>query len=82
MVITGLTRNQFAGLPARGFESRPLRQNRGVAQLVARLVRDQEVVGSNPVTPTISSIHKVLLVNTLFFILIRFYTEQAGPALF
>ena len=29
---------------------------RGVAQLVARLVRDQEVVGSNPVTPTISSV--------------------------
>ena len=27
---------------------------RGVAQLVARLVRDQEAVGSNPVTPTIS----------------------------
>ena len=26
--------------------------NRGVAQLVARLVRDQEAVGSNPVTPT------------------------------
>ena len=25
---------------------------RGVAQLVARLVRDQEVMGSNPVTPT------------------------------
>ena len=25
---------------------------RGVAQMVARLVRDQEVVGSNPVTPT------------------------------
>ena len=25
---------------------------RGVAQLVARLVRDQEAVGSNPVTPT------------------------------
>lgn len=50
--------------------------------MVACLVRDQEVVGSNPVTPTISSIHKVLLVNTLFFILIRFYTEQAGPALF
>ncbi len=24
----------------------------GVAQLVARLVRDQEAVGSNPVTPT------------------------------
>ena len=29
---------------------------RGVAQLVARLVRDQEVVGSNPVTPTIQSV--------------------------
>ena len=27
-------------------------QNRGVAQLVARLVRDQEVVGSNPVAST------------------------------
>ena len=26
---------------------------RGVAQVVARLVRDQEAVGSNPVTPTI-----------------------------
>ena len=29
-----------------------LKKSRGVAQLVARLVRDQEVVGSNPVTPT------------------------------
>ena len=28
---------------------------RGVAQLVARLVRDQEAVGSNPVTPTTKS---------------------------
>ncbi len=28
------------------------KNNRGVAQMVARLVRDQEVVGSNPVTPT------------------------------
>ena len=26
--------------------------DRGVAQLGARLVRDQEVAGSNPVTPT------------------------------
>ena len=25
---------------------------RGVAQMVARLVRDQEAVGSNPATPT------------------------------
>jgi hypothetical protein len=28
-------------------------QSRGVAQLVARLVRDQEVAGSNPVAPTL-----------------------------
>ena len=31
---------------------------RGVAQMVARLVRDQEAVGSNPVTPTMRSIIK------------------------
>ena len=31
---------------------------RGVAQMVARLVRDQEAVGSNPVTPTMRSIMK------------------------
>ena len=30
---------------------------RGVAQLVARLVRDQEVMGSNPVTPTKNTIY-------------------------
>ena len=29
-----------------------LNKQRGVAQLVARLVRDQEVVGSNPVAST------------------------------
>ena len=28
-------------------------ENRGVAQLVARMVRDHEVVGSNPVASTI-----------------------------
>ena len=28
------------------------KSNRGVAQMVARLVRDQEAVGSNPATPT------------------------------
>ena len=33
---------------------------RGVAQLVARLVRDQEVVGSNPVTPTNKNGSKLL----------------------
>ncbi len=31
-----------------------IRTKRGVAQLVARMVRDHEVVGSNPVTPTTS----------------------------
>ena len=30
------------------------KSNRGVAQMVARLVRDQEAVGSNPATPTIN----------------------------
>lgn len=40
--------------------------------MVACLVRDQEVVGSNPVTPTILSIHKGFhFMNTRFFILIR-----------
>ena len=29
---------------------------RGVAQMVARLVRDQEAVGSNPATPTTKSL--------------------------
>ncbi len=38
--------------------------------MVACLVRDQEVVGSNPVTPTISSIHKGFhFMNTRFFYL-------------
>ena len=32
--------------------------HRGVAQVVERLVRDQEAAGSSPVTPTISSVQK------------------------
>ena len=42
---------------------------RGVAQLVARLVRDQEAVGSNPVTPTISLWQKRC--HRLIFLLYR-----------
>ena len=49
------------------------RLNRGVAQVVERLVRDQEAAGSSPVTPTISSIHKGFdFMNTRFFIFIFF----------
>ena len=41
---------------------------RGIAQLVACLVRDQEASGSNPDTPTISCIHKGFdFMNTRFF---------------
>ena len=42
--------------------------NRGVAQLVARLVRDQEVVGSNPVASTKTIVSP--LVVRLFLILL------------
>ena len=38
----------------------------GVAQLVARMVRDHEAVGSNPATRTISSVHKGFDLWTLF----------------
>ena len=34
--------------------ARKRENQRGVAQMVARMVRDHEVVGSNPVTPTTS----------------------------
>ena len=36
--------------------------------LVVRLVRDQEVAGSNPVTPTISSVHNGFELWTLTFL--------------
>ena len=41
---------------------------RGVAQMVARLVRDQEAVGSNPVTPTIPFVHRQVWRCTFCFI--------------
>ena len=52
--------------------------------LVERCVRDAEVAGSNPVTSTISSIHKGFdFMNTRFFILIWFYVRSRfSPAPF
>ena len=47
--------------------------NRGVAQLVARLVRDQEVMGSNPVTPTIEQRKRLVLKGLTFFF---FYAQN------
>ena len=45
--------------------------------MVARLVRDQKAAGSNPVTSTISSIHKGFnFMNTRFFVTVL-CTEQA-----
>ena len=44
-----------------------LNKYRGVAQLVARLLWEQDAAGSNPVTPTISSVHKRFhFMNTRF----------------
>jgi hypothetical protein len=42
-------------LTGRGFEPR-LGPERGVAQLVAQHVRDVQVIGSSPVTPTVKAI--------------------------
>ena len=39
--------------------------HRGVAQLVARDVWDVDAAGSNPVTPTISSVHNDFQLWTL-----------------
>ena len=47
---------------------------RGVAQLVARLVRDQEAVGSNPVTPTMQSVligSEYPVMDTLLFYFLK-----------
>lgn len=41
---------------------------RGVAQMVACLVRDQEAMGSNPVTPTKSGVHSYEVMNARFFV--------------
>ena len=58
---------------------------RGVAQLVARLVRVQKAVGSSPVTPTISSVHNGFELWTLdFFVISSFFVMYGAgfmPAL-
>ena len=56
-----------------------------MAQLVACDIWDVEAAGSNPVTPTISSVHKGFdFMNTrfLFFILIFMYRADFVSALF
>ena len=52
---------------------------RGVAQLVARLVRDQEAVGSNPVTPTKKPFVPCPGTNGFFVLECREF-EQPDPA--
>ena len=52
---------------------------RGVAQLVARLVRDQEAVGSNPVTPTKKPFVPCPGTNGFFVLECRGF-EQPDPA--
>ena len=44
-------------------------KKRGVAQLVARLLWEQDAAGSSPVTPTISSVHNGFKLWALDFFL-------------
>ena len=41
--------------------------DRGVAQLVARVVRDDEAAGSSPVTPTFNGFKSMMRLNLFFF---------------
>ncbi len=65
MVITGRTRNAFAGEPARGFESHLLRHIGDIAQLVERCVRNAEARGSSPLIST-----KALTTKSGLFVLL------------
>ena len=52
--------------------------HRGVAQLVARDVWDVDAAGSNPVTPTISSVHNGFELWTLDFFAISSFFVMYG----
>ena len=54
-----------------------LRYFRGIAQLVARLVRDEEAVGSNPAAPTKKT--RRIFIRLVFFIFAAGF-EQGGLA--
>ena len=43
----------------------------GVAQMVARMVRDHEAMGSNPVTPTIKNTHALFALCVFYLPVIR-----------
>ena len=45
--------------------------HRGVAQMVARMVRDHEAMGSNPVTPTIKNTHALFALCVFYLPAIR-----------
>ena len=45
--------------------------HRGVAQMVARMVRDHEAMGSNPVTPTIKNTHALFALCVFYLPEIR-----------
>ena len=50
--------------------------NRGVAQLVARLLWEQNAAGSSPVTPTISSVHNESDEHSIFLSMNILFLEQ------
>ena len=58
------------------YEKKP---NRGVAQLVARCVRDAKVVGSNPVASTKTAVSPMVL---RLFLILRLATEFEGGSRF
>ena len=49
---------------------------RGVAKVVSRIVRDDEIAGSSPVTSTISSVHNESDEHSIFFCLYFFISSR------